>query len=153
MAVKDFELVPADVLYNALPDEEQVGEVTGNEGATLDRTYHSVALVLFKSAGIFDELVNYSVHENVSAVASELYRNDGIFNDYIIELVQCLIKAWLKCDIYYRYSKFLKFSELLIKLDDYQTLREFMGDPAIWDYSDFANDAFASVLAFCPCSV
>jgi predicted 2-oxoglutarate/Fe(II)-dependent dioxygenase YbiX len=47
LPVDDDELVPADVLGGMEPDEQHFEEATGNEGATIERSYCRAALVLW----------------------------------------------------------------------------------------------------------
>ena len=41
------ELLPADALDGAEPDEQRVHEASGNEGVSLERTYRSAALAIW----------------------------------------------------------------------------------------------------------
>lgn len=50
IAYKDEELSPPHVLDHSKPDEDELHEATGNEGATFERTYRRAALILWPKA-------------------------------------------------------------------------------------------------------
>ena len=148
LPINDHELMPGRVLDNVSPDEEQIDEATGNEGATLERVYHHAALVLFKRAGILDELVKHSIQSGVFWVAEELYRNGGVANDYIIESIQRLTNAWpVLPNHYYRAVGFSEMFQLLLKVGNQRVSREFLCEVASRDYIGKENDEFATVLS------
>ncbi len=51
MPVSEDEFSPADALEGMTPDEQHLHEATGNEGASLERTYRRAALVIWPTAG------------------------------------------------------------------------------------------------------
>ncbi|WP_237478196.1 2OG-Fe(II) oxygenase [Lichenibacterium dinghuense] len=50
LPVEDGEVTPADALDNLAPDDQSFREATGNEGASFERTYRHVALVVWPKA-------------------------------------------------------------------------------------------------------
>jgi predicted 2-oxoglutarate/Fe(II)-dependent dioxygenase YbiX len=58
MPVAEDEFSPADALEGMTPDEQHLHEATGNEGASLERTYRRAALVLWPTAAFLEMLAS-----------------------------------------------------------------------------------------------
>ncbi len=56
MPVTEDEFSPADALEGMTPDEQHLHEATGNEGASLERTYRRAALVIWPTAAFLTML-------------------------------------------------------------------------------------------------
>ena len=147
VSFEEGELMPADALEDALPDEERVSEATGNSGATLDRAYHFAALVLFRRAGVLDNLVKQSTDSAVGWIAEELARNNGIVDDYIIELTENLIDLWPETVSFWNSSFTEETLGFLLNLSDTRISRRFLREIAVRDYKGRENDGLAKLLS------
>ena len=58
MPVAEDEFSPADALEGMTPDEQHLHEATGNEGASLERTYRRAALVIWPTAAFLTMLAS-----------------------------------------------------------------------------------------------
>ena len=147
LPVSQCELMPAEALEDAFPDDEQVEEAMGNGGATLERAYHYAALVLFRKAGVLDELLRHDVVSGVAWVAEELAHNDGIADDYIIGMVRTLTKRWPEPERYYHPPGLSEMFQLLLRLGEPQVTKEFLCEVASRNYRGDENEELAAVLS------
>ena len=70
------ELLPADGLDEAEPDEQWMSEATGNEGVEIERAYRSAALVLWPRSRAVATLAAGGIGAVVAYVAEDLARSD-----------------------------------------------------------------------------
>ena len=147
ISIDEYELMPAGVLDDAVPDEEDVDEATGNAGATVDRAYHFAALVLMKRTRMLDVLVKQSSVAAVTWVAEELERNDERVDDRIIGLAEKLVDVWPKSPYYFRSNGNSAMLRLLSALNDQRISMRFLREIAIRDYRGAENDEFTTVLS------
>ena len=89
----DGELLPRGALDGAAPDEQRLRE-TGNEGVTLERTYHRAALVVWPRAVTLDVMMSAGPERAVAWVTEELERRDAESGDRAEQLVARLIDIW-----------------------------------------------------------
>ena len=87
------ELLPRDALDDADPDEQEMHEATGNEGVTLERTYHRAALVIWPRTKTLDVVASQGVDCAVAWVTEECTHEDAAA-DRIERLVSRLIEIW-----------------------------------------------------------
>ena len=147
ISIDQYELIPTGVLDDAVPDEEDVEEATGNAGATVDRTYHFGALVLMKRTRILDVLIKQSSAAAVTWVVEELERNDGRVDDRIIGLAEKLVDVWPITPYYFKSNGNLAMLRLLPALHDQRISMRFLREVAIRDYREAENDEFTTVLS------
>ncbi len=147
-SIGNNELMPTGILDDPVPDKERIDEATGNEGATLVRTYYLAALVLFRREGILDELVRRGAGPGVAWITEELLRNDEIVDDRTVRSAEKLIDIWPP--VYYYYSRVESVSEmlnLLLKLNSQRTSLRFLRKIAIRHYKGSVNHNLAEILS------
>ncbi len=141
-------LMPAGALDDALPDDEQVDEATGNGGTTLDRAYRFTALVLLRRAGILVELVKESAASGVAWITQKLTRNAGTVDDRIIGLAEKLIDIWPPPIHFSRRSEGIsEMLQLLLNLSSQRTSARFLREIAIQNYRGRDNEELATLLS------
>lgn len=149
MSINEYEPMPKGVLDNAVPDDERIEEATGNAGTTLERAYHSAALVLFRRDGILDELVERGGGAGVAWITEELSRNEETVDDRIIRLADSLTKVWPVFDYDHRRQQ-ESISEmllLLVKLNSRRTSTQFLREIAVRNYKGSLNDELVTILS------
>lgn len=86
----DGELAPADALDDEEPDEDNLFEATGNEGATFERTYRRAALVLWPQHRELEVIAQGGDEANVAAIA----RLAKTAPEQALQLANIVVAGW-----------------------------------------------------------
>ena len=87
------EMLPADALADALPDEQRVHEASGNEGVTLERTYQRAALVIWPRWKTLDVATSAGLNVAVEWLTAQL-ETSGASRERGLALAGRLVGMW-----------------------------------------------------------
>ena len=151
LPLMDGEALPADALDNTPPESQRLLEATGNEGATLERSYRVATLVLWPRAsfpsvladGPLDNLIDYAV----SALDTD--------RKGALDLVERVVGTWLQemkirrgCSLTRRTSaqSLPKTLDLLVRAyDDAQSVR-FLGGVVPFEFRAEPTDEILDLI-------
>ena len=141
--LQDGELLPANALDDAEPDEKLVHEASGNEGVSIEQTYRNAALVIWPSEATIAVLAQRSIKDAVAYIEARTV-NAGSAGTDPKALVPHLVGAWAsapKSGTDTSAELRSRFLRLLADLADESGTTRFLTEIGIDRYSGGDNDA------------
>ena len=144
--LKNGELLPADALDDAEPDEKRVREASGNEGIDIEQTYLIAALILWPRAKTVAVLAQQSLKGAIDFIEAETAGAAGVRDEGAepAELVSHLIGAWPSTPHYGEESVpevRSRFLRLLVALEDERGASRFLREIVLPRYAGGENEA------------
>ncbi len=143
------ELLPPDVLRDAVPDKQRVHEASGNEGVSLERTYRRAALVIWPESKTLDIAASAGIDCAIEFVASQ-HAGDAISRKSVLGLGRRLIALWPH-DEYGREddatASRVRMLDLLLAINDAALTQRFLRQVALRRYDGGEKENLLSALA------
>lgn len=149
------QLLPDGALDDEKPDEQRYMEASGNEGASFERSYHRVALVLWRRERYAEVLLQAGVaavlpylKELIAACESENAHASA--RKEAVSLARRLIEAWKATPQQQDFRRLDRPGKrdsmltLLIRLSERSLFEEFISEIVTHDYDGTENDALAA---------
>lgn len=98
ITLEDDELLPADALADAPPDEQMMHEATGNEGASYDRAYLRASLVIWPKEAFADILLQESSQHALPYFKDRIdaAKTDPELWPTVQNLAKRILDAWIR---------------------------------------------------------
>lgn len=148
LPLEEGEVLPAGALDGEEPDEQRLTEATGNEGASFERSYHRVAVVIWPREQFVGVLIQAGVAAALPHLADRLRTRDPA----AAGVARKIIEAWERPEGWSGHGRLAnepsraEMLRLLVELADAALLKRFVTGVVTCEYDGDENEALATAL-------